>query len=158
MASARAWRWPIGLVARWLTSKGDTQLNSQQHHDRIAHAFEAACDRWRGCNWHSPIGPAGIDVQELTSRQASLLAEATCGEESQRWEAASKWLAQVEQDALAAEKFAAAATEQVQRNEYTAALDNINRAVALEAQYRPPQVWCALQHLIAELALKSSLY
>lgn len=106
--------------------------------------------------WYSPVGPDGVDIHELSARQAILLAEATCGQESQSWEAASKWLAKVEQDALAAEKFAETAAQQVQLQDYAGALDNINHAVALEAQYRPPQVWCNLQHLIAELVVESS--
>lgn len=135
--------------------KGGVQLDSQQHHDRISRAYAAGREQWRGCTWYTPIGPAGADVRELTARQARLLAEATCGSESDAWEAAGKWLAKVELDALMAEKLAAAAAQQVQLYNYAAALEHANHAVALEAQYRQPQVWCALRHLVAELAVNS---
>lgn len=150
-SATRSWTWPSIVQPQ-----RSTQLNSKQHQDQIKRAFESGCGQWRSCTWFSPIGPAGADVHELSARQASLLAEATCGEESQTWEAAGKWLAKVEQDALEAEHLAAAAAQQIQLSNYAAALNYINLAVALEAQYRKPEVWCTMQHFIAELALRSS--
>lgn len=134
-----------------------SQLNSKQHNDRITQAFESGRGLWRSCTWYSPIGPDGADVHELSPRHAILLAEATSGQESQTWEAVGKWLAKVEQDALAAEMLAATAVQQAQLHNYAAALDNINLAVALEAQYREPQVWCTLQYCVLELTLKYSV-
>ncbi len=145
------------LVIRLLRHNSEgPQLNPKQHQNMLVRAFEAARDQWRGCMWHSPIGPAGADVHELNSRQASLLAEATCGRESEGWAAAGRWLAKVERDALAAEKLAQLALHQVRRGCYPDAVESINRAVALEAQYRPPEVWTTLQQLIAQLPQNSA--
>lgn len=125
-------------------------LNLQQQLEVIQNAFEQAAGRWSGCVWYAPNGPKGVDLCNLRSNHTRLLADATSGEESAGWEAASLWLQTIENDAFLAEKHAAKAVELAQLGDLVGASDLIRLSVALEARYRKPQLWNELQQLIAD--------
>ncbi len=85
----------------------------------------------------------------MRSRQAKLMAEATSGKESEAWHAASRFLAQLETDAAAAEQLALEAIDLVEHGQWAAALELANSAVQLEAKYRPSQIWQLMRDEIA---------
>jgi len=121
-----------------------------------AQAYSKASGTWRGCDWKTSFGPRKLNLQNLTARQTRFLAEATSGEEAICWEHASHWLEDIEKDAKAARKFAAAAIELLSSNP-TVALEHIENACRIEAKYREYIVWKPLRDLILSIHHHNSI-
>lgn len=111
------------------------------------HAMATA--QWWGCNWHTQYGPRKLNLFEVRSRQARLIADATSGDESRAWDVASEYLRNVEADAAAAEVAAAEAIAMIGQEQWNAALSAIESAVALETKYRDSLTWSPLRNVIA---------
>ena len=119
--------------------------------DDILQAFLRGRDRWAGCDWPTRFGPTGLNLCELTSSQALLMARATAGAEAAEWRAAAHWLAEVEAAAREAEQEATRAARLAAEGQLTEAAERARSALDLEARYRPPVVWRALHEAIARL-------
>ncbi len=119
---------------------------------QVTNGYLAAAESWQGCDWTTSFGPRGLDLRGLKAKQTRLLAEATSGEESEAWAAATRWLEQVERDARDARSAASSAVELFAKQQWAAALARANAACALEAQYHEQLVWGPLRDLIAIVA------
>ncbi len=117
--------------------------------DSIMQTHALAISQWWGCNWQTQYGPRKLNLLDMRSRQARLIAEATSGEEAKAWDAATTYLHEVESDAAAAEMAATDAISLVNREQWPAALAAIEKAVALETKYRQSVVWHPLRDEIA---------
>ncbi len=115
---------------------------------QIANGFLTAAEAWKGCDWNTAFGPFGLNLDGLRSRQTRLLSEATSGEESAAWAAASQWLEQVERHAREAHKAASEAVALVENQKWALARMRINEACELESQYHTELVWAPLRDLI----------
>jgi len=118
----------------------------------IRFAYLQAAEAWQGCDWPTAFGMGGIELAGLKARQTRLLAVATSGAESQAWDAATRWLERVEQDARDARAAASSAVDQLEKQEWAAALESINAACMLESRYHEQLVWGLLRGLIAATA------
>jgi hypothetical protein len=116
--------------------------------DDITRVFQLAEGKWKGCDWPTCFGKAGIDLSGLKASQARLMARATSGSEADDWHAAADWLAKVENDAQTAEREAAIAAELACLGDFTAARDHADRACALEKKYRQTAVWQGLYDIL----------
>jgi hypothetical protein len=118
-------------------------VNSES--DRIARAIRSAyCDAaalWNGCDWPTQWGKSRLNLQGMSSSQATILARATAGAERASWRVAAHWLRQVEETAREARQEAEQAAELTEAGQFEGALAHAKRAVALEATYRTPVVW-----------------
>ena len=121
----------------------------------VGEAFGQSVGHWFGCDWKTSFGPRQSNLEGINSVQAAMLADATSGAEGENWRRASRWLAQVEQDAREAELLAHQALEAFQVDRLQLALDLANRACQIENRYRPPIVWASFRDAIA-LKLKFS--
>jgi hypothetical protein len=100
-----------------------------------------------------------VQLKGMKSRHATLLANATAGEESLRWHEAAVWLSQVEKDAQAAELAAKRATNALLNGDLQLALHNAQAAYDLESAYRPVEVWgefrdAIKRHVAGDSAIK----
>jgi hypothetical protein len=128
--------------------------NGARTAEEVRAAYLRAAGRWAGCDWPTRFGSAGLNLEGLDSRQATLLARATAGAESANWHAAARWLRQVEEDARAARQEAGQAVERAEAGQLAVALAHASQACALEAAYRAPVVWRPLTELL-EAALSA---
>lgn len=117
--------------------------------DTVAQVHARSMTQWWGCNWQTQFGPRKLNLHDVRSRQARLIANATSGDESSAWDAATEYLSDVENDAAAAEHAAAKAVSLVRRGQWHKALTTIDEAVALETKYRQSVVWRPLRDEIA---------
>ncbi len=117
--------------------------------DTVVEAHALATKQWWGCNWRTQFGPRKLNLRDVRSRQARLIANATSGEESSAWEAATEYLVGIENDASDAEVAAAKAVLLVRRNSWRKALGAIDEAVVLETKYRHSIVWGPVREEIA---------
>lgn len=117
--------------------------------DSVVQTHALATGQWWGCNWQTQYGPRKLNLLDVWSRQARLIADATSGDESSAWEAATAYLRDVEFDAAAAERAAENAVSLVRRGQWRAALTAIEKAVALETKYRQSVVWRSVRDEIA---------
>ena len=95
------------------------------------------------------VRSAGAEPRWLEIQAARLLAEATSGEESAAWAAASQWLERVERHAREARRAASEAVELVGIQQWALARMRIIEACELESQYHTELVWEPLRDLIA---------
>lgn len=113
--------------------------------DRVARAIRSAYRNaaaiWNGCDWPTQWGRSRLNLQGMSSSQATILARATAGTERANWRLAANWLRQVEETAREARKEAEQAVELTESGQFESALVHARRAVALEATCRPPVVW-----------------
>ena len=116
---------------------------------QIANGYLTAAESWKGCDWTTSFGPLGLNLYGLKAKQTRLLAEATSGEESDAWAAASQWLEQVEQQAREARIAASSAVDLVGNQQWALARMRIDEACELESQYHEQLVWGSLRDLIA---------
>ncbi len=119
---------------------------------QVTDGYLAAAESWQGCDWTTSFGPRGLDLRGLKAKQTRLLVEATSGEESDAWAAATRWLEQVEGDARNARSAASSAVERFAKQQWAAALARANAACELESQYHAQLVWGPLRDLIAAAA------
>jgi len=99
-------------------------------------AMKEAKLAWQGCEWITEFGPQRMNLCGLRSRQASLAAKATRGEESKCWKEAALWLETVERDAARAAELAEFAIQAAQQNEFQKMQRLLMDAIALEQKYR----------------------
>ncbi len=123
--------------------------NHTSHDDNATQFYASATGRWWGCNWQAEFGPLKLRLQNVRARQALLIAEATSGAESAAWDEATRYLAQVEADAKAAERAAAEAISFARDDRWEKALAAIEVSLALESKYRPSITWRPLHDEIA---------
>jgi hypothetical protein len=116
--------------------------------EELRAAYLRAAGRWTGCDWPTRFGGAGLNLEGLSARQATLLARATAGQESANWHAAAHWLGQMAEDAHEAQLTAEQAVELAEAGHLAAALTHARRVCALEATYRTPVVWRPLVDLL----------
>lgn len=117
----------------------------------IDSAFQAASGRWRGCDFVTEFGVSKINLKDLRSSQALLLARATSGQERMDWHAAVTWLEVVERDAAAAEAEARHAVDLARAGLLVEALEHASAACEIEQKHHQRLVWRPIQQLI-ELA------
>jgi hypothetical protein len=110
--------------------------------------YEQLKGRWRGCDWPTRFGTAGLDLAGVTSRQAALLARATSGREAVDWHGAAEWLAKIEADAEAANQAAWQAQQEASAGHLSEALGHAQRACDLERLYHAEAVWDSLRDAI----------
>jgi len=116
--------------------------------EEFAAAMAAASGKWTGCDWCTQFGPTRLDLRDLHSSQANLMAQATAGSEAADWRDAVTWLKRVEQDASQAESEAQTATRLARSGKLRDALQCADRACAIEARYRKPFTWRPLRDAI----------
>jgi hypothetical protein len=119
--------------------------------DEILRAFLQGCGQWTGCNWPTHFGTTGLDLCQIMSGQARLMARATSGSEAADWRAAAHWLAEVEATALRAEDEAHRAAQLAADGHFADAELHAQTALDLEGRYRSPVVWLSLRDAIAGL-------
>jgi hypothetical protein len=120
--------------------------------DGIVSALAAASGKWTGCDWSTQFGRSRLDLRDLHSSQATLMAQATAGGEAADWRDAVTWLKRVEQDASQAESEAQSAARLARSGKLRDALQCADRACAIEARYRKPLTWRPLRDAM-EVAL-----
>lgn len=125
----------------------DNALNDKKKLRKLIRAYMASADSWEGCVWTTSFGPRGLDLNGLKAAQARILAAATSGIESDDWSSASRWLEQLEWDALAA-KAAAGSAVHVYFTDPQLAKNEIQRACEIESKYRTPVTWQPLRDLV----------
>ena len=103
--------------------------------------LQRAQDQWRGCDWPTSFGPKQLNLCGIRSRQASLAAKATRGDEAACWSDAVAWLNTVERDAADAAELASRAFTEAERCSWTSAKDLVEKAEALEAKYGQMHVY-----------------
>lgn len=126
-------------------------MNHRDPQYLLAETLSQARGRWRGCDWTTNFGRFGFNLKGIRSRQAQVLADATCGNESDCWMEAYRWLSQVERDARAAESAAQSAVKHVQAHDLESALSCIQYAEAMESKYRQACVWSPMTSMITQL-------
>ncbi len=114
----------------------------------IVPALAAASGKWTGCDWSTQFGRTRLDLRDLHSAQANLMAQATAGNEAADWRNAVTWLKRVEQDASQAESEAQTAARLARSGKLRDALQCADRACAIEARYRKPFTWRPLREAI----------
>lgn len=119
--------------------------------DRLKQALHAAQRSWSGCDWNTDYGSGGINLRGLSSRQASLAAKATRGEESDNWRSACEYLHLVERDAHQAAGLASDAVEAWRLGDSRAAMALLEEAISLEARYREPIAYPELRTLMQSM-------
>jgi len=125
----------------------------------IRDAYFEARGKWRGCEWPTSFGTAGLNLNGLKAAHALLLAQAMAGIEAQGWREAARWLEELELDVLVAEQDARTAVNLVVAGDLTGAVAHARQAKALEAKYRTPCVWrpfCEAVEAMAEVPISPS--
>ncbi len=123
-------------------------MNNDEVTRQVISGYLAAAESWQGCDWTTSFGPRGLNLRGLKAKHTRLLVEATSGEESQAWAAATGWLEQVERDARDARSAASSAVDLFAKQQWDAALSCITEACELESQYHEQMVWGRLRDLI----------
>ncbi|VTR97838.1 hypothetical protein [Tuwongella immobilis] len=111
-------------------------------------AFAHAQLQWQGCDWDTAFGSRLFNLNGMTARQATLLANATAGEESRAWQEASAWLDRLEAVAALAREHGQAALELALAGDWDAALSRAQLACDLEAPYHIHCVWAEFRNAI----------
>ncbi len=99
----------------------------------VHRAFEEAVGTWAGCDWPTVFGDHALDLNGWSAEEARDAAvENAWGAEAEDWEAAARWLAQVEEHAALAEKEAARAVEAADAGRWPEATELASRAWSRE--------------------------
>lgn len=101
----------------------------------LRQAAEAAKKAWTGCSWPTEFGSRQLNLAGLCSRQASLAAKATRGDEAACWREAAAWLAQMEMDAAEAAKRAELAVHAAAAGDLAKASQWFEQAARIAAPY-----------------------
>lgn len=123
-------------------------------YESVTRVYESATRQWWGCNWRTEFGSRKLNLCDVRSRQARLMANATSGDESSAWEQATRYLAEVEVDARNAERAAAHAISMVDNGRWRDALSEMDIAVKLESKYRESIVWRPLRNEITAIPMR----
>jgi hypothetical protein len=101
--------------------------------EEIRRVFEESTGTWTGCDWHTTFGKFGLDLHGWTAAGAkAMAAEAKETAEGEEWQAAAKWLAQIEAVVEQAENRALGAVRAVAMGEWENALRLAEQAWRLE--------------------------
>ncbi|NLF70292.1 MAG: hypothetical protein GX575_14730 [Candidatus Anammoximicrobium sp.] len=119
--------------------------------DDVTNAYQQAAGRWSNCDWPTAFGRSSLDLNGLKSSQATLLARATAGRESEEWRAAARWLGEIEEAARQAEVEAKAAMHLATAGRLPEALRHAQRAVEISGAYPRARIWEPLRAAIAGL-------
>jgi hypothetical protein len=111
--------------------------------------IDVSTNQWRGCDWDTSFGKSRLNLRGMRPHQTRMLAEATSGDESKDWDAATYWLLKVEQDAKDANNLAILSVSLFQSGKFLEAASGIERALQLESRYREPIAWVDLHELLA---------
>jgi hypothetical protein len=71
--------------------------------DAVGRLYEESAGKWSGCDWTTTFGPAALDLQGWTAAEAEAHAVEAPAEQRKDWEAAARWLREVERRAEEAE-------------------------------------------------------
>jgi hypothetical protein len=100
----------IEAVDRRRQQRGDGQevLTTLPGHDRpdmadVRRAYGEAAGAWSGCDWPTVFGPAALDLQGWTAAEAEARAVEAPAAGRKDWEAAARWLRELERRAEEAE-------------------------------------------------------
>ncbi len=124
----------------------------------IQRIYEEARGTWRGCDWATHFGKAGLDLNGCTATQAENRAWETAGTLGENWRSAARWLGYVELHARQAENEAREAVAAAQASSWCDARRHAVRAWVLEfATGRPlrhgfPVAWQGLRQAVEEAA------
>ena len=119
---------------------------------KVLLAYANAHSHWHGCDWETSFGLRQLNLRGITARQATLIANATAGQESQAWRAAARWLDEIETKAQRAEELAREALAAAIRGNIVAALESACRARDLEAAYHGVCCWNDLVSQLHQLS------
>ncbi|MCC9654344.1 hypothetical protein [Rhodopirellula halodulae] len=103
--------------------------------ESLRQSILAAQNAWSGCCWDTQFGTCEVNLNGLTSQQASLAAKALRGEEAACWNLAAVWLEQVETDARKASDFAEQAFSRASVGDRETAIALLEHAIKLAARY-----------------------
>ena len=123
----------------------------------VSRAYEAAVGRWVDCDWPTAFGPAALDLQGLTAAEAEARAVEVPAEQRRDWEAAARWLREVERRAGEAETEAELAVRAAAAGDWAQAAEHAWVAWSIEfSTGRPfrqnPPTWPRLYKAVAAAA------
>jgi hypothetical protein len=119
--------------------------------------FARSSGEWVGCDWPTVFGTNQLNLQNMSTSQAVLMARGTAGAESEAWWEASRWLKLVEKDADQAESEARIAVGLFEAGSWEEALIHVHNACEIEARHHRQLVWQPL-HDAVERAVHSALH
>jgi hypothetical protein len=98
----------------------------------VTGAYEAAAGTWTGCDWPTAFGPAALDLQGWTAAEAEARAVEAAAAERKDWEAAARWLREVERRAEEAETEAELAVRAAAAGDWAQAVEHAWVAWSIE--------------------------
>lgn len=123
--------------------------------EQIRRAYREGTGTWTGCDWTTFVGKTGLDLRGCTAAEAQAMARRTADPQTAAdWQYAATWVSRVEEHARKAELHAAEAVHAAERGDWHAALQEAERAWALEfATGRPlrhgfPLTWQDLREVL----------
>jgi hypothetical protein len=126
--------------------------------EEIVEAFKKAAGSWTGCDWPTFFGRRHLNLEDWTAAEAETKARELGGlPEGEDWQAAAKWLAEVECRAAAAEAEGSAAVAAASAGKWLDAVGHSRHAWAMEFDTgRPfrhfPATWQPLHEVIEATA------
>ncbi len=120
--------------------------------EQVFRAYKGAAGTWTGCDW--PTGFAGLDLNGVSAAEAETLAVESVGTvAADAWEAAARWLRDIERRAAQAEREAALAVAAANAGAWHVALGHARNSWRLEYQTgRPlrhsPSTWAPLYRAV----------
>jgi hypothetical protein len=98
----------------------------------VTRAYEAAAGTWVGCDWPTTFGPAALDLQGWTAAEAEARAVEAPAAQRKDWEAAARWLREVERRAEEAETEAELAVRATAAGDWAQAVEHAWVAWSIE--------------------------
>ena len=98
----------------------------------VTRVYEAASGTWVGCDWPTVFGPAALDLQGWTAAEAEARAVEAPAEQRKDWEAAARWLREVERRAEEAEAEAEMAVRAAAAGDWPQAAEHAWMAWSIE--------------------------
>ena len=118
---------------------------------QVHEVFHRISKCWTGCHWPTEFGPLKLQLQNIRAYQALMLANATCGEEANQWNAASKWLIDTERAANCALQAGELAVACLSCGRWQQAWSAIEIACSIQIGYLPGGVWLELREAMLTL-------
>jgi hypothetical protein len=120
----------------------------------VTRAYEAAAGTWAGCDWPTAFGPTALDLQGWATAEAEARAVEAPAAERKTWEAAARWLREVERRAEEAESEAELAVRAADAGDWAQAAEHAWVAWSIEFSTGRPfrQAAPAWQQLYRALA------
>ncbi len=100
--------------------------------DAVSRLYEESAGKWRGCDWATAFGPAALDLQGWSAEEAEARAVEASAEERKDWEAAARWLREVERRAAEAEAEAEMAVRAASAGDWAQAVEHAWVAWSIE--------------------------